>query len=141
MLAKNTVVKILPLNNRDKLFKHRTIGIVINERVSKNLLIYSGMHIYKVPVDKVFIANTADFSDVITCHYTKKKRQAIEHHIPYKTIQRVRESGYSYIIHQIELNDQHIFEIDKQNYTGQQLTKKVAELLNLKTKEQNDIVK
>ena len=141
MLAKNTVVKILPLNNSDKLFKHRTIGIVINERVSKNLLIYSGMHIYKVPVDKVFIANTADFSDVITCHYTKKKRQAIEHHIPYKTIQRVRESGYSYIIHQIELNDQHIFEIDKQNYTGQQLTKKVAELLNLKTKEQDVIVK
>jgi hypothetical protein len=133
MLAKNTVVKILPLNNRDKLFKHRTIGIVINERVSKNLLIYSQMHIYKVPVDKVFIANTADFSDVITCHYTKKQRPAIEHHIPYKTIQRVRESGYSYIIHQIELNDQHIYEIDKQNYTGQQLTNRVAELLNLKT--------
>ena len=91
------------------------------------------MHIYKVPVDKVYIADTADFFQVITCHYTKKKRPAIEHHIPYKTIQRVRESGYSYIIHQIELNDQHIYEIDKQNYTGQQLTKKVAELLNIKT--------
>ena len=133
MLAKNTVVKILPLNNRDKLFKHRSIGVVLNDRISKNLLLYSQMHIYKVPVDKVYIADTADFFQVITCHYTKKKRQSIEHHIPHKTIQRVRESGYSYIIHQIELNDQHIYEIDKQNYTGQQLTKKVAQLLNIKT--------
>ena len=134
MLAKNTVVKILPLNNRDKLFKHRSTGVVLNDRISKNLLIYSQMHIYKVPVDKVYIADVLqDFSDVITCHYTKKERPSIEHHIPYKTIQRVRESGYSYIIHQIELNDQHIYEIDKQNYTGQQLTNRVAELLNLKT--------
>ena len=134
MLAKNTVVKILPLNNRDKLFKHRTIGIVINERVSKNLLIYSGMHIYKVPVDKVYVADVQDFSQVITCHYTKKQRPAIEHYIPHKVIQRVREAGYAYIIHKVDDTPSHIFEIDKQAYTGsQQLTKKVAELLNLKT--------
>ena len=141
MLAKNKVVKILPLNNRDKLFKHRSIGIVINERVSKNILIYSQMHIYKVPVDKVYIANVRDFSDVITCFYTHKKRPAIEHYIPHKVIQRVREAGHAYIIHKLDDTPSHIFEVDKQAYTGQQLTKKVAELLNLKTKEQDDIVK
>ena len=141
MLAKNTVVKILPLNNRDKLFKHRSIGVVLNDRISKNLLLYSQMHIYKVPVDKVYIADTADFFQVITCHYTKKARPAIEHYIPHKVIQRVRDRGYAYIIHKLDDTPSHIFEVDKQAYTGQQLTKKVAELLNLKTKEQNDIVK
>jgi hypothetical protein len=134
MLAKNTVVKILPLNNRDKLFKHRSIGVVLNDRISKNLLLYSQMHIYKVPVDKVYIADTADFSQVITCHYTKKARPAIEHYIPHKVIQRVREAGYAYIIHKLDDTPSHIFEVDKQAYTGsQQLTKKVAELLNIKT--------
>ncbi len=137
MLAKNTVVKILPLNNRDKLFKHRSIGVVLNDRISKNLLIYSQMHIYKVPVDKVYIADVQDFSQVITCHYTKKKRPAIEHYIPHKVIQRVREAGYAYIIHKVDVTPTHIFEVDKQNYTGQQLTKKVAELLNLKTEVQS----
>ncbi len=134
MLAKNTVVKILPLNNRDKLFKHRSIAIVLNNRISKNLLLYSQMHIYKVPVDKVYIADVLqDFSDVITCHYTKKARPAIEHYIPHKVIQRVRDRGYAYIIHKVDDTPSHIFEVDKQAYTGQQLTKKVAELLNIKT--------
>ena len=134
MLTKNTVVKILPLNNRDKLFKHRSIGVVLNDRISKNLLIYSQMRIHKVPVDKVYIADVQDFSQVITCIYTKKKRPAIEHYIPHKVIQRVRETGYAYIIHKVDVTPTHIFKIDKQAYTGsQQLTKKVAELLNLKT--------
>ncbi len=133
MLTKNTVVKILPLNNRDKLFKHRSIGVVLNDRISKNLLIYSQMRIHKVPVDKVYIADVQDFSQVITCHYTKQKRPAIEHYIPHKVIQRVREAGHAYIIHKVDDTPSHIFKIDKQAYTGQQLTKKVAELLNLKT--------
>jgi len=133
MLIKNTVVKILPLNNRDKLFKHRSIAIVLNDRISKNLILYSQMHIYKVPVDKVYVADVQDFSQVITCHYTKKKRPAIEHYIPHKVIQRVRDAGHAYIIHKVDVTPSHIFEIDKQVYTGQQLTKKVAELLNLKT--------
>ena len=134
MLTKNTVVKILPLNNRDKLFKHRSIGVVLNDRISKNLLIYSQMRIHKVPVDKVYIADVQDFSQVITCIYTKKKRPAIEHYIPHKVIQRVREAGHAYIIHKVDVTPAYIFKIDKQNYTaGQQLTKKVAELLNLKT--------
>ena len=133
MLEKNNVIKIIPLTTNSKVFKHRSIGLILNERMGKNWLIYSQLKIHKLPIDRCYIADTAkDFSDVIICHYTHKKRKAIEHYIPKKVVDRAKAQGHLYIIHTIESTPEHLFEVDKKNYSGQDLTKKVYDLLQIK---------
>ena len=66
MLEKNNVIKIIPLTTNSKVFKHRSIGIILNERMGKNWLIYSQLKIHKLPIDRCYIASTEDFSDLIT---------------------------------------------------------------------------
>ena len=133
MLEKNNVIKIIPLNTNSKTFKHRSIGIILNERMGrKNWLIYSQLKIHKLPIDRCYVASTEDFSDVITCFYTRKKRKAIEHYIPKKVVDRAKAQGHLYIIHTIESTPEHLFEVDKNNYSGQDLTKKVYDLLQIK---------
>ena len=132
MLAKNNVIKIIPLTTNSKVFKHRSIGLILNERMGKNWLIYSQMKIHKLPIDRCYVADTVDFSDVITCYYTHKKRQAIEHYIPKKVVDRAKAQGHLYIIHTIESTPEHLFKVDKNNYSGQDLTKKVYDLLQIK---------
>ena len=131
MLEKNNVIKIIPLTTNSKL-KHRSIGIILNERMGKNWLIYSQLKIHKLPIDRCYVADTNDFSDVIICHYTRKKRKAIEHYIPKKVVDRAKAQGHLYIIHTIESTPEHLFEVDKNNYSGQDLTKKVYDLLQIK---------
>ena len=133
MLEKNNVIKIIPLTTNSKVFKHRSTGIILNKRMSTNWLIYSQLKIHKLPIDRCYIADTAkDFSDVIICHYTHKKRKAIEHYIPKKVVDRAKAQGHLYIIHTIESTPEHLFEVDKKNYSGQDLTKKVYDLLQIK---------
>ena len=133
MLEKNNVIKIIPLTTNSKTFKHRSIGLILNERMGKNWLIYSQLKIHKLPIDRCYIASTEDFSDVITCFYTRKKRKAIEHYIPKKVVDRAKAQGHLYIIHTIEATPEHLFEVDKKNYSGQRdLTKKVYDLLQIK---------
>ena len=129
-MQKNSVVKIIPLRNEDKLFKHSAIGIILNERFNKNWVVYSRMHIYKIPMQRTFIADINHFSDVITCYYTHKKRPAnIAYYIPNKTKKRAINAGYQYIMHLVEESPEHLYELEK--YTGQELPQKVKELLTL----------